>query len=546
MSENKVLILASQDDITEMARKIEQNKQESKAFAETYAQYKAGELESSVILRLGETPYSLQIAGARNLPLTLTQRTIRNAQNPYNVQISGHSSGHEIPDSIVRQLPELIRNPLFVIEDDNHNLRVIIDVMDNKNDYVVCPITLNRLLERYDVNIVTSIFGKRDVEEYIKRSFEKNAVKAMNKEKAESLFQTTTAQYGKVETTISFDDSIAYTTANVKYPEQKNLTKILYNSVETDDSKPNTYSRKEIKTMELNIFERDERSLQQWLDDYEAQKKEVDEKSLCEISTEEDYAMLTADDKRLYDDFCANRNLLVEARVALDYVKTSTFTRPSVENCRNVECMSLMSSKEEYAHALIVLTNGFDERMSKALDSTRDKPFASRLMTINNYNSTVNAPLMDEAIAGLIATEKSNEKTVADLVKVIKITEEQRDDLYISDENVIDDTLCAVANDKEKLNLLHVQDLTEQKEIPEIVESNDGYVMNTSRVTAENKKAIGEKVNGNEVVHNEAPKATTTDPSKVGGNVKLEEANNKGTEDKKPSVSNKQERDEER
>ena len=62
----------------------------------------------------------------------------------------------------------------------------------------------------------------------------------------------------------------------------------------------------------------------------------------------------------------------------------------------------------------------------------------------------------------------------------------------------------------------------------QIVESNDGYVMAVS-IPAEEIAAnldlsqeFASKVkNGNEVIHNEAPRHTTTDPSRVGGNVQL-------------------------
>lgn len=300
-----------------------------------------------------------------------------------------------------------------------------------------------------------------------------------------------------------------------------------------DGNVTNTYSRKEIKTMEnLNIFAQDSRSLQQWLDDYEAQKKEVEEKALEEISIQEDYEQLSADDKQLIEVYNTNKELLVETRMALDFVKTSAVVRPDEE--RELRFLTLMNSKEEYVRAIIMLTGGFDERMGKLLESTRDDS------STNRYTGFSNAPLMDKAVSGLIKDEINSDflhtATVTDLVGVIADTREQRENLRISDKNIINDTMSAVTYDKEKLHEFDFES-DSQKESPEIVESNDGYAMNTSRVTAENEKEIGEKVNGNEVVHNEAPRATTTDPSKAGGNVKLEEANNKGTEDRKPSNS---------
>jgi hypothetical protein len=67
----------------------------------------------------------------------------------------------------------------------------------------------------------------------------------------------------------------------------------------------------------------------------------------------------------------------------------------------------------------------------------------------------------------------------------------------------------------------------------EVVESNDGYVMNRSEVSAANESKLSEKVQrGNEVVHNEAPRETTSDPAKVTPNRKLEAVQEKGTKER--------------
>lgn len=345
-----------------------------------------------------------------------------------------------------------------------------------------------------------------------------------------SFFENSIA-VGRIERLEEIKIHEAYDKAVAEYNEaQANKQKELSSQ---DGNVTNTYSGKEIKTMEnLKAFAQDNRSLQQWLDDYEAQKKEVEEKALEEISTEEDYEQLSESDQQLLSDFSSNKELLIETRMALDFVKTSTVVRPDEE--RELHFLTLMNSKEEYVHAIIMLTGGFDERMGKLLESTRDDSSTNRYMGFSN------APLMDKEVSGLIKDEINSDflhtATVTDLVGVIVDTREQRENLRISNKNIINDTMSAVTYDKEKLHKFDFEN-DSQKEAPEIVESNDGYAMNTSRVTAENEKEISEKVNGNEVVHNEAPRATTTDPSKAGGNVKLEEANNKGTEDRKPSNS---------
>lgn len=77
------------------------------------------------------------------------------------------------------------------------------------------------------------------------------------------------------------------------------------------------------------------------------------------------------------------------------------------------------------------------------------------------------------------------------------------------------------------------------KEIPvQIVESNDGFVMNTDKeITSENIKDFNQKVeNGNEVIHNEVPAETTIDTAEVRGKVKYEQSDDIGTVEKKQGI----------
>lgn len=75
---------------------------------------------------------------------------------------------------------------------------------------------------------------------------------------------------------------------------------------------------------------------------------------------------------------------------------------------------------------------------------------------------------------------------------------------------------------------------TKEQEPAEIVESSDGYVMAMSKMTPQNEKQLQSRIeNGNEVIHHETARETTTDPAQVKPNVKLETAQNKGTQEKK-------------
>lgn len=111
-------------------------------------------------------------------------RNIQRMENPYDVYMHGHTSGHEINDFVIKQLPELLRVPVLVIEDETHNLRAIVDKKDDKGDYIMCHITLDRVQNRYNVNIVSTIYGRREVAEYIKSAFEKKCGKSYKQRKS--------------------------------------------------------------------------------------------------------------------------------------------------------------------------------------------------------------------------------------------------------------------------------------------------------------------------------------------------------------------------
>lgn len=84
---------------------------------------------------------------------------------------------------------------------------------------------------------------------------------------------------------------------------------------------------------------------------------------------------------------------------------------------------------------------------------------------------------------------------------------------------------------------LATEEIKRQNIPVEIVESFDGYVLNTNRILAENDKEFDSKVEkGNEVVHNEAPMHTTIDTAEVGGTIKLEQADDIGTIEKRQGV----------
>lgn len=246
----------------------------------------------------------------------------------------------------------------------------------------------------------------------------------------------------------------------------------------------------------------------------------------------------TPADERDDEQYLYDYNILYKAQKALDYVRASTSDKSVGGSFTKFQIMSLMNSKEEYARAITILTANNNPKMMAQMDS-RDKNtiYHSDILEEKSFLSMARAPLhnteIKQAISEYVNSQDIlNTKTVADLAEIIALTEAQRVEYLIRDSEVIDDTLITVANEKDKLHALTKEiDLRDEK--PQVVESNDGYVMNTSApITAANEKQVDVPIeNGNEV-HQSTAKETTNNLTDTRPNVQFEQADSVGTKEK--------------
>ena len=197
------------------------------------------------------------------------------------------------------------------------------------------------------------------------------------------------------------------------------------------------------------------------------------------------------------------------------------------------------------------------------MESTRETPVYKELeIPVGQFNSIANAPLNNPEISQMI-DEKLPDKeadvlTVGEMVAVIDYTNQLFSEYDIREDSVLKDTMDEIQLNIEfdKANMLseeryeHEAEHSEDKEHNGddevvIVESSDGYVMNTSEeITAENYHEVSSKIeNGNEVVHNEPPRYTTNDLSEVGGNIELEEVDDLGTIEEAQGVLSEEEQE---
>ncbi len=220
--------MPSAEEIMEMYRKIEQNEKEMKRFEADLKKLISGDkkLASSPLL-VGKTPASLAICGADGtLDMTITKKVIDKIMSPEIRDSSGQrlkKSGHFLSESQLVNALENLKNPVMVLKGSQDNsLVAITDIQDDKGQQILVSISLSDNGSVDDVNRITSAYGREGFADYMKQQInEHKNVLAYNIEKTNDLLLSIGVDFPEANTIISFDNSIAYTTANVKYPNQE-------------------------------------------------------------------------------------------------------------------------------------------------------------------------------------------------------------------------------------------------------------------------------------------------------------------------------------
>lgn len=215
----KSTITVDENDILKMSAKIQQNKRDDENFSAQVDKFIEGKMPNYETLSLGSTPNVLYLVGANANELTIKQNVLRNSMLDESQKANRHFSGHNIPAETIKQLPEHLRNPILILEGQHPNTVVAVTELKNKdNKSIIVPIALDLKSTNSIVNKVTTIYGKNNINKYL--SNHQNQILAYNKEKTDKLHKDIGLQLPKLNTVICFDNSIAYSTQNVKRPEQ--------------------------------------------------------------------------------------------------------------------------------------------------------------------------------------------------------------------------------------------------------------------------------------------------------------------------------------
>ena len=213
--------MPSAEEIKSMYQKMEQNESENNVYKKQLDKYFGGTMPSHEVINVCSTPNVLKLLGSTAKKVVLNQKDLENAVAESKSGSKSHTEGHDISKEEIYKLSEALRNPIMILKGNkrNQNSVVLITDLTNKDgEKVFVPIALDR--QNGKISNISSLYGKKNLSKYISEHL--SDILAVNKEKA-GMLADTRDQYSQsiYDTVTRYDDSIAYTTANVKYPNQE-------------------------------------------------------------------------------------------------------------------------------------------------------------------------------------------------------------------------------------------------------------------------------------------------------------------------------------
>ncbi|MBQ9632037.1 MAG: hypothetical protein IJV04_03875, partial [Lachnospiraceae bacterium] len=215
--ENGVADLAAASQLTEAEeKKLARNAVEDQVFAQKVKDLFDVRMPSYEVLRLGTTPYCLRAVGAKAVPFVVTQGTLQNSASAEK-HAKHHTEGHNIPQETLASMPSALRDPILILKGNGNNSFVLIsDLKDRNGDHIIAAVSIDVQGQRGIVDRVDSIYGKKNLPQYLQKAIAADGILAMDIKKAEELFSHIGCQSPKSATILCFDSSITYSDKNVK------------------------------------------------------------------------------------------------------------------------------------------------------------------------------------------------------------------------------------------------------------------------------------------------------------------------------------------
>ncbi len=241
-------VMDMESEILRSADKIRQNESENTVFKKQLDRYFDGQMPSHEVINVCSTPNILKLLDSKAKKVVLSQSDLENATTDSKTGLGHHTEGHQIEKDEIYKLSEAIRNPIVVLKGNERNKNSVVmvtELMNNRGENVFVPISLDR--ENGKISKIATLYGKKNLANYLEVN--KGDILAVNTKKADMLADTEVQFLQSInEAVIRFDNSIAYSTQNVKYPTEKSehekLLPFLNAKAESYDSRLDNLSSK--------------------------------------------------------------------------------------------------------------------------------------------------------------------------------------------------------------------------------------------------------------------------------------------------------------
>lgn len=160
--------------------------EDERNFAGIVDEYTAGKINDTKTYNVMTTPLALGLAGGKILPVTIDGSKIKHI-------FDGHSDG--MTPELLKQVPRAMADPMMVLDSYAGRKVVVLDLKDAQGSTIIGPLELDVERNRYQVNAVSSAYGKggengTDYDWFIEHNLKKGRVSYINKEKTAKWLQS--------------------------------------------------------------------------------------------------------------------------------------------------------------------------------------------------------------------------------------------------------------------------------------------------------------------------------------------------------------------
>ncbi len=196
-------------------------------FAGQIDTFMRGRLKKSDTLSLGQTPEILKQLKAKSLPVVMSQDVL--------IKITGGK--HSISTDEIKKLPSEIANPLMVFDSATVKGAFVIltELTDKEGNEVIVALHLGRRADHINVNRIATVFGKKNIENFIKAQTRDGNLRYIDKKRSQEWSQRRGLQLPKrADTTLDSNNSILTKEDIVKMYYTKNSENDTHFSLKRD------------------------------------------------------------------------------------------------------------------------------------------------------------------------------------------------------------------------------------------------------------------------------------------------------------------------